>query len=321
MAYLSDIKLVHRDLAARNVLVAEGGICKISDFGLTRDVYEDDTYMKRSKGRVPVKWMSLESLADHMYTSKSDVWSFGVLLWELVTLGASPYPGVAVHNLFHLLKAGYRMQRPDNCSPALYRIMRSCWNESPDDRPTFKELTSIFEKMLQDGVDYLDLNPRSVHNMTYFTSLSSARDILDDADVHYGNLTMLPTDSVNYLTPHKSRKDSSLCLTLSSAMEEEEKLLHTPAEIISVDPTELEKSTLQIEAIKGDSPKIGNAYLSPIRQTSSQTQDTSSASPSPVALTQRYISMSVGEPRYTMRHISPDSSPRIPNHATKVSTF
>ncbi|PNF20460.1 hypothetical protein B7P43_G07704 [Cryptotermes secundus] len=116
MAYLSDIKLVHRDLAARNVLVAAGKICKISDFGLTRDVYEDDAYLKRSKGRVPVKWMALESLADHMYTSKSDVWSFGILMWELVTLGASPYPGVAVHNLFHLLKAGYRMERPENCS-------------------------------------------------------------------------------------------------------------------------------------------------------------------------------------------------------------
>ena len=68
---------------------------------------------------VPVKWMALESLADHMYTSKSDVWSFGVLMWELVTLGASPYPGVAVHNLFHLLKAGYRMEKPENCSVPL----------------------------------------------------------------------------------------------------------------------------------------------------------------------------------------------------------
>nr|CAI5822455.1 unnamed protein product [Callosobruchus analis] len=96
MAYLSDIKLVHRDLAARNVLLAQNKICKISDFGLTRDVYEDNAYLKRSKGRVPVKWMAPESLADHIYTSKSDVWSFGILIWELVTLGATPYPGIAV---------------------------------------------------------------------------------------------------------------------------------------------------------------------------------------------------------------------------------
>ncbi|KAJ9576593.1 hypothetical protein L9F63_025512, partial [Diploptera punctata] len=176
MTYLSDIKLVHRDLAARNVLLAANKICKISDFGLTRDVYEDDAYLKRSKGRVPVKWMALESLADHMYTSKSDVWSFGVLMWELVTLGASPYPGVAVHNLFHLLKAGYRMEKPDNCSIQLYNIMRSCWYEHPQDRPPFKELTATFERMLEDGVEYLDLNPRIVHNRTYFTS---PQDLLD----------------------------------------------------------------------------------------------------------------------------------------------
>jgi proto-oncogene tyrosine-protein kinase Ret len=93
MAYLTEIKLVHRDLAARNVLLAEGKICKISDFGLTRDVYEDDAYLKKSKDRVPVKWMAPESLADHVYTTKSDVWAFGILAWELITLGASPYPG------------------------------------------------------------------------------------------------------------------------------------------------------------------------------------------------------------------------------------
>lgn len=87
MAYLADIKLVHRDLAARNVLLAEGKVCKISDFGLTRDVYEDDAYLKKSKDRVPVKWMSPESLADHVYTTKTDVWSFGIVGWEIITLG------------------------------------------------------------------------------------------------------------------------------------------------------------------------------------------------------------------------------------------
>ena len=116
MAYLTEIKLVHRDLAARNVLLAEGKVCKISDFGLTRDVYEDDAYLKKSKDRVPVKWMAPESLADHVYTTKSDVWAFGVLAWELITLGASPYPGIPPQNLYNLLKDGYRMECPKNCS-------------------------------------------------------------------------------------------------------------------------------------------------------------------------------------------------------------
>ncbi|XP_050459947.1 proto-oncogene tyrosine-protein kinase receptor Ret isoform X1 [Cataglyphis hispanica] len=201
MAYLADIKLVHRDLAARNVLLATGKVCKISDFGLTRDVYEDDAYLKRSKGRVPVKWMAPESLADHVYTSKSDVWSFGVLLWELVTLGASPYPGVDVHNLYNLLKAGYRMEKPPNCSQQLYKLMVSCWHQEPGMRPSFKELTSHWERMLEDGVEYLDLNPRTVHNQAYFASLhalDSANDSEND-QVDNETATILKTNTVNYL--------------------------------------------------------------------------------------------------------------------------
>ncbi|XP_014482930.1 PREDICTED: proto-oncogene tyrosine-protein kinase receptor Ret [Dinoponera quadriceps] len=201
MAYLADIKLVHRDLAARNVLLATGKVCKISDFGLTRDVYEDDAYLKRSKGRVPVKWMAPESLADHVYTSKSDVWSFGVLLWELVTLGASPYPGVDVHNLYNLLKTGYRMERPVNCSQQLYKLMMSCWHLEPGMRPSFKELTCHWERMLEDGVEYLDLNPRTVHNQAYFESLHSLgrTDDSDDDQVGNGTVSNLKTNTVNYL--------------------------------------------------------------------------------------------------------------------------
>ncbi|XP_043274472.1 proto-oncogene tyrosine-protein kinase receptor Ret [Venturia canescens] len=202
MAYLTDIKLVHRDLAARNVLLATGKVCKISDFGLTRDVYEDDAYLKRSKGRVPVKWMAPESLADHVYTSKSDVWSFGVLLWELVTLGASPYPGVDVHNLYNLLKAGYRMERPANCSTQLYKLMVSCWHDEPGMRPSFKELTCHWERMLEDGVEYLDLNPRTVHNQAYFASLH-ALDSPTSSSVEgmtNGNLSIIRTEAFNYMS-------------------------------------------------------------------------------------------------------------------------
>ncbi|XP_047362057.1 proto-oncogene tyrosine-protein kinase receptor Ret isoform X1 [Vespa velutina] len=206
MAYLADIKLVHRDLAARNVLLATGKVCKISDFGLTRDVYEDDAYLKRSKGRVPVKWMAPESLADHVYTSKSDVWSFGVLLWELVTLGASPYPGVDVHNLYNLLKAGYRMEKPANCSQQLYKLMVSCWHEEPGMRPSFKELTCHWERMLEDGVEYLDLNPRTVHNQAYFASLHALDSPTSSGDqgIEEGKVNILRTDTVNYLSKPSS---------------------------------------------------------------------------------------------------------------------
>ncbi|XP_044754271.1 proto-oncogene tyrosine-protein kinase receptor Ret [Coccinella septempunctata] len=193
MAYLSSVKLVHRDLAARNVLLATDKICKISDFGLTRDIYEDNAYTKRSKGRVPVKWMAPESLQDHVYTTKSDVWSFGILLWELVTLGASPYPGIAVQNLFHLLRQGYRMERPNNCSEKLYQIMRSCWEIKPENRPRFSDMAGVLEKMLGDGVDYMDLSDNVIQNKSYFFS-------------PFDDLEDKPSNKLNYLKNNDSEE-------------------------------------------------------------------------------------------------------------------
>ncbi|XP_028719901.1 proto-oncogene tyrosine-protein kinase receptor Ret [Peromyscus leucopus] len=157
MQYLAEMKLVHRDLAARNILVAEGRKMKISDFGLSRDVYEEDSYVKKSKGRIPVKWMAIESLFDHIYTTQSDVWSFGVLLWEIVTLGGNPYPGIPPERLFNLLKTGHRMERPDNCSEEMYRLMLQCWKQEPDKRPVFADISKDLEKMMVKSRDYLDL--------------------------------------------------------------------------------------------------------------------------------------------------------------------
>ncbi|XP_012634397.1 proto-oncogene tyrosine-protein kinase receptor Ret [Microcebus murinus] len=157
MQYLAEMKLVHRDLAARNILVAEGRKMKISDFGLSRDVYEEDSYVKRSKGRIPVKWMAIESLFDHIYTTQSDVWSFGVLLWEIVTLGGNPYPGIPPERLFNLLKTGHRMERPDNCSEEMYRLMLQCWKQEADKRPVFADISKELEKMMVKSRDYLDL--------------------------------------------------------------------------------------------------------------------------------------------------------------------
>ncbi|KAL2083232.1 hypothetical protein ACEWY4_021005 [Coilia grayii] len=157
MQYLAEMKLVHRDLAARNVLVAEGRKMKISDFGLSRDVYEEDSYVKRSKGRIPVKWMAIESLFDHIYTTQSDVWSFGVLLWEIMTLGGNPYPGIAPERLFNLLKTGYRMEKPENCTEEMYNLMLRCWKQEADKRPTFSDISKELEKMMVKSRDYLDL--------------------------------------------------------------------------------------------------------------------------------------------------------------------
>ncbi|XP_073088785.1 fibroblast growth factor receptor 4 isoform X5 [Manis javanica] len=158
MQYLESRKCIHRDLAARNVLVTEDNVMKIADFGLARGIHHIDYYKKTSNGRLPVKWMAPEALFDRVYTHQSDVWSFGILLWEIFTLGGSPYPGIPVEELFSLLREGHRMDRPPNCPPELYGLMRECWHAAPSQRPTFKQLVEALDKvLLAISEEYLDL--------------------------------------------------------------------------------------------------------------------------------------------------------------------
>ncbi|KAM4810631.1 fibroblast growth factor receptor 3 isoform 4-T4 [Rhinophrynus dorsalis] len=160
MEYLASQKCIHRDMAARNVLVTEDNVMKIADFGLARDIHNIDYYKKTTNGRLPVKWMAPEALFDRVYTHQSDVWSFGVLLWEIFTLGGSPYPGIPVEELFKLLKEGHRMDKPANCTHELYMIMRECWHAVPSQRPTFKQLVEDLDRVLTvtSTDEYLDLS-------------------------------------------------------------------------------------------------------------------------------------------------------------------
>uniref|UniRef100_A0A4W3HZM4 Fibroblast growth factor receptor n=1 Tax=Callorhinchus milii TaxID=7868 RepID=A0A4W3HZM4_CALMI len=160
MEYLASQKCIHRDLAARNVLVTDDNVMKIADFGLARDVHNIDYYKKTTNGRLPVKWMAPEALFDRVYTHQSDVWSFGVMLWETFTLGGSPYPGIPVEELFKLLKEGHRMDKPANCTHELYMIMRECWHAIPSQRPTFKQLVEDLDRVLTvaSNEEYLDLS-------------------------------------------------------------------------------------------------------------------------------------------------------------------
>ncbi|XP_044293241.1 fibroblast growth factor receptor 1 isoform X4 [Varanus komodoensis] len=160
MEYLASKKCIHRDLAARNVLVTEDSVMKIADFGLARDIHHIDYYKKTTNGRLPVKWMAPEALFDRIYTHQSDVWSFGVLLWEIFTLGGSPYPGVPVEELFKLLKEGHRMDKPSNCTSELYMMMRDCWHAVPSQRPTFKQLVEDLDRIvaMTSNQEYLDLS-------------------------------------------------------------------------------------------------------------------------------------------------------------------
>ncbi|XP_067952059.1 insulin-like peptide receptor [Watersipora subatra] len=140
MAYLSDRKFVHRDLAARNCMVAHDMTVKIGDFGMTREVYGADYYRKGGKGMLPVRWMAPESLRDGVYTSKSDVWSYGVVLWEMATLAAQPYQGFSNEEVLKFVMDNRVMEMPDGCPTRLFDMMSQCWQYYPRYRPSFANL-------------------------------------------------------------------------------------------------------------------------------------------------------------------------------------
>ncbi|XP_052441858.1 vascular endothelial growth factor receptor 2 isoform X1 [Carassius gibelio] len=198
MEFLASRKCIHRDLAARNILLSENSVVKICDFGLARDVYKDPDYVRKGDARLPLKWMAPETIFDRVYTTQSDVWSFGVLLWEIFSLGASPYPGVCIDESFcRRLKEGTRMRAPDYATPEIYQTMLDCWLDRPKDRPTFTQLVEHLGNLLQasaqqDGKDYIPLTNGEIEEESGAPHLSVTSKIAfyagnKEAQLHYDN--------------------------------------------------------------------------------------------------------------------------------------
>ena len=185
--YLSEHHMLHRDLAARNCLVSQISdpglksvranceyIVKVGDFGLARDVYKQEYYRKTGNALMPVRWMSPEALIDGMFTSQSDVWSYGVVFWEIMTLGNQPYPAKDNVDVLYYVKSGGRLEPPENCIPELGDLMDSCWNLKPSKRPTFKQI-----------LDYLDALIRAIC-LSPGNGADSMPDV-EEADEDFGN--------------------------------------------------------------------------------------------------------------------------------------
>ncbi|CAG4993099.1 unnamed protein product [Colias eurytheme] len=151
--YLESQRFIHRDIAARNCLLTSRGpgrVCKIADFGMARDIYRADYYRKGGKAMLPIKWMPPEAYMDGVFTVKTDVWSFGVLLWEVFSLGVMPYTGCSNREVMQLVSGGGRLDKPYGCPADVYRLMCECWNPNPEERPSFAQMFDRLQRFLQD---------------------------------------------------------------------------------------------------------------------------------------------------------------------------
>ncbi|XP_039949155.1 vascular endothelial growth factor receptor 1 isoform X8 [Bactrocera tryoni] len=203
MDYLSSRKVLHGDLAARNILLCEDNVVKICDFGLARSMYKSENYKKQGEAPLPIKWLALESLSDHIFSTYTDVWSFGIVLWEFFSLAKVPYPGMDPNQSLYLkIKDGYRMEKPPYANNELYDIMLECWSTNPESRPLFNVLEKYFARMLGEDVTnhYVDLNDTYLRaNMdnantkpTDYLSLMGSPDEMAPAPPRYVNGHILP---------------------------------------------------------------------------------------------------------------------------------
>ncbi|XP_007952267.1 tyrosine-protein kinase FRK [Orycteropus afer afer] len=160
MAYLESQNYIHRDLAARNVLVGEHNIYKVADFGLARvfKVDNEDIYESKHEIKLPLKWTAPEAICSNKFSIKSDVWSFGILLYEIITYGKMPYSGMTGAQVIQMLGQNYRLPQPYNCPLQFYNIMLECWNAEPKERPTFETLHWKLEDYFETDSSYSDAN-------------------------------------------------------------------------------------------------------------------------------------------------------------------
>ncbi|XP_028416730.1 angiopoietin-1 receptor-like [Dendronephthya gigantea] len=160
MKFLFEKKVVHRDIASRNILLNEQLVPKIADFGLARRIDVTAQYVINKNKMLPVKWMSIEALEESRFTAASDIWSYGILLWEICTLAEEPYPDVSPYDILEYLHDGERMAKPEHCSNEIFSLMARCWKEVPEERPSFSEIYNSLLNMLNlNKVVYINVKP------------------------------------------------------------------------------------------------------------------------------------------------------------------
>jgi len=156
MVYLSDRKFVHRDLATRNCLINDQMVVKIADFGLSQKMYLQDYFKGDENEAIPVRWMPLESILYNKYTVESDVWAFGICLWEIFSFAIQPYYGMSHEEVVNFLKDGNVMNCPENTPKLAYKLMKQCWSQNPNARPTFRIIYETLESVRQEVISRIN---------------------------------------------------------------------------------------------------------------------------------------------------------------------
>uniref|UniRef100_A0A7N6B7J6 Receptor protein-tyrosine kinase n=1 Tax=Anabas testudineus TaxID=64144 RepID=A0A7N6B7J6_ANATE len=220
MMYLEERRLVHRDLAARNVLVKSPNHIKITDFGLARLLDADEKEYNADGGKMPIKWMALECIHYRKFTHQSDVWSYGVTIWELMTFGGKPYDGIPTREIPDILEKGERLPQPPICTIDVYMVMVKCWMIDADSRPKFKELAAEFCRMARDPQRYLVIQGDdrmklpSPNDSKFFQSLLDEEDLDDLMDAEeYLVPRGFNMASSSYTTRSRTRLFASPCTT------------------------------------------------------------------------------------------------------------
>ncbi|XP_065213562.1 vascular endothelial growth factor receptor 1-like [Planococcus citri] len=197
MEFLASRKVLHGDLAARNVLLTEDGIVKVGDFGFAKNMSFKENYQS-SKTFLPIKWLAIETLREKLFSTQSDVWAFGITLWELFSLAVTPYPGIEKdETLFNKLVSGYRMAKPRFATNKIYELMMSCWEHHSKDRPSFTKLSEILGTLLEDPAPAHSQNTESVDSVEddvseYTTTSDLPVSVLSENQVHRHQLNSSP---------------------------------------------------------------------------------------------------------------------------------
>lgn len=278
MAYLEERRLVHRDLAARNVLVQAPLNVKITDFGLSKLLSTDCNEYKAAGGKMPIKWLALECIRHRIFTTKSDVWAFGVTIWELLTFGARPFDGIPAIDVPDKIESGEKLYQPDCCSLDVYCILLSCWQIDADSRPSFKELVDIFQRFAQDPGRYLHIVGDLHMRLPQYTGQDEKSRIRALALASQSREPGMP-DTEDYLSPKRSSMvagpshavpSASMMATLSAADRLAlKRYLGDRRRVPGDDETDANGREVAVGNIRLDLPLDEDDYLMPTSQSQS----------------------------------------------------